>query len=189
MANYDGGETFGDPLGKGGQGEVFKARRPERAHHIKDSIRRIADGFNDKLNGLSLQDREGLMQLIVDVGGPDDPRDLGAVKIFGIPTGGPERERAIGRFKTERSALTTITHRAALKLLHHSEAENFIVTEYHPLGALSSHLGKYKGLTLEALLAFKPLVEGIVQLRPVKMHRAGRGRLRARCWASAIVRQ
>jgi serine/threonine protein kinase len=161
MANFDGWETFGDRLGKGGQGEVFKARKPERVQHIQDSIKRIADAINDNLNGLSAKHLENLMQLIVDVGGPDDPKELGAVKIFDIASGGPEREKAIGRLKTEINALTTIRHPAILELLHYNEEQNFIVTEYHPLGALSNHLRRYRGHPLEALVAFKPLVEGI----------------------------
>jgi serine/threonine protein kinase len=160
MANFDGWETFGDRLGKGGQGEVFKARRPERVRHIQGSLKRIADGFI-RLSNVSAQPLENLIQLIVDVGGPDNPKDLGAVKIFEIPTSGPEREKAIGRLKTEINALTTITNPAVLKLLHHSEKRNFIVTEFYPLGALSNHLGIYRGRPLKALLAFKPLVEGI----------------------------
>jgi serine/threonine protein kinase len=160
MADYDGWQTIEPPLGEGGQGVVYKARSPERAAQIKDTTATI-DRELHQLNGRMLLGFEELAKLIVKVGGPDDVKDLGALKIFQIPPWGPERERATGRLKTEVNALTTITHPAVLKLLHHNEEENFIVTEYHPLRGLNRHLDKYRGRALEALLAFKPLVEGI----------------------------
>jgi len=48
-----------------------------------------------------------------------------------------------------------------LKLLYHNKDKQFIVTEYHPLGTLNTYLDRYKGHALEALLAFKPLVQGV----------------------------
>ena len=104
---------------------------------------------------------EQLANLIVDIGGTDQIEDLGALKVFKIPTENPEGKKALGRLEKEIIALNGLSHPSVLKLRDSSIPKEYIVTEYHPLGALSVHLDKYKGCALEALLAFKPLVEGI----------------------------
>ena len=98
-----------------------------------------------------------LAKLIVDVGSPDNFKDVGALKVFKIPAGGPEGAKAYGRLETEVNALSSIQHSAVLKLLHHNRQKNFIVTEFHPQGTLNSHLIRYKGRALEALLRSGPL--------------------------------
>jgi serine/threonine protein kinase len=160
MADYDGWQALEPPLGEGGQGKVYLARSPQRATSIKSSSDLIARELR-QLNGRMSVTFAELARHIVDAGGPDNIKDLGALKVFKIPGIGPERDKAYGRLGTEVNALNRIGHPAVLKLLHYNTHKDFIVTEYHPLGALSGHLDRYRGRALEALLAFKPLVEGI----------------------------
>jgi serine/threonine protein kinase len=160
MSDFDGWQTIEPPLGEGGQGKVYRARSPERVAQIQDSESRI----NKELwkikgnNELLIRD---LAKFIVDAGSPDDVKTLGALKVFKIEGDGPKREKAYGRLDKEVNALSSINHPSVLKLLYHNRHKDFIVTEYHPLGTLNAHLDRYRGHALEALLAFKPLVQGV----------------------------
>jgi len=57
-----------------------------------------------------------------------------------------------------------IKHEAILKLLYSDIGREFIITEYHPLRTLHERLHKSEGRALEALLAFRPLVEGVAKI-------------------------
>jgi serine/threonine protein kinase len=160
MATYDGWETVEPPLGEGGQGTVHKARRPQRTEFIHQSSVRLADALR-QINENPRIAYAGLAQLIVEIGSPDKTEDLGALKVFKIQGPSPARDKALGRLSMEVKALESIDYPAVLRLLHHNKDKNFIVTEYHPLGTLDAQLDKYRGRALEALLAFKPLVEGV----------------------------
>ena len=164
MADFDGWQTIGPPLGEGGQGKVFRARSPIRAAAVKDSEQQISDALRQINGGNFTMTYAQLSKLIVDVGGPDELKDLGALKVFKIEGDGPKREKAYGRLDKEVDALSSINHPAVLKLLYFNRHKDFIVTEFHPLGTLNAHLNKYAGRALEALLAFKPLVEGVVRI-------------------------
>ncbi len=163
MADFDGWQATEPPLGEGGQGKVYRARSPVRAAAIKDSEQRISDALR-QINGNFPMTYAQLSKLIVDIGGADELKDLGAIKVFKIQSGSPEGDEAYGRLQSEINALKSIHHAAVLKLLHSNGHKNFIVTEFHPKGTLNRHLIRYKGRALEALLAFRPLVEGVVRI-------------------------
>jgi serine/threonine protein kinase len=160
MADFDGWEKIDPSLGKGGQGVVYKARSRERVAQIEDAESRINKELR-KLPGnnpLSIRD---LAKFMAVAGGPDNIKDLGALKIFDIPADGSERAKELGRLDNEIVALRNISHPSVLKLLHSNIEKEFIVTEYHPLGTLDGHLKTFAGRALEALLAFRPLVEAV----------------------------
>jgi len=105
---------------------------------------------------------EDLLQRIVDVGSPENLRNIGALKVFSIPNDDDaERKNALGRFRTEVQALKELDHPAILKLVDWNFDETWMVTEYHPGGTLEHSLDKYRGHALESLLAFRPLVEAV----------------------------
>ena len=102
----------------------------------------------------------------MDVGTPDPPESLGALKLFTLPTDNAEKEKALGRLDTEIRALKELEHSAILTLLYSNPGnpDPFIITEYHPNGTLDKWLSVYKGKTLQALEAFRPLVEAVAIL-------------------------
>jgi serine/threonine protein kinase len=161
---YGGWEKIEPALGKGGQGTVYKARNPNRSQERQNSITRIIHQLRE-LNGVGPQDREkieDLLKRIVDVGGSEDVRHLGALKVFDIPTGDDqERKNALGRLTTEIEALKGLDHPGILKLLGWNYNDTSIVTEYHPHGTLENSLDKYRGRALESLEAFRPLVKAV----------------------------
>jgi serine/threonine protein kinase len=127
-------------------------------------------------------------KLLAEVNAPDAPEHLGALKVFKIPIEDPEEAKRVrGRLESEIAALDTLRNPGILKLLAHSAAEEFIVTEYHPNGTLGEHLSRYKGDALKALEAFQHLVEGVAvihkqgafhrDIKPVNIFIANDGRL------------
>jgi serine/threonine protein kinase len=124
----------------------------------------------------------------MELGTPDKPKDVGALKEFMIPSGDKAEEaRAEGRLGAEIKALGDLEHPAILKLLHANAAKRFIVTEYHPGGTLEKHLARYKGRVLAAMEALRPIVEAVVaihnrnaihrDIKPVNIFVAGDGHL------------
>jgi serine/threonine protein kinase len=153
------------PLGGGGQSDVFlvrsRKRVAERANSLS-AIRTALDG--DK--------RADLAKAIWSYARPDLVSELGALKVFKIPPesgnaltplSGSTAFEAVERFKNE---VTVLGHdRPGLpRLLDHSVAERWVVTEYFPEGTLERHSGKFRGNALGALAAFRSLVQTVASL-------------------------
>jgi serine/threonine protein kinase len=148
-------------LGKGGQGEVYLVRSPERAAKRRQADERariflIHVGHDTKTT-------TELAESLMELGGPDPAESLGALKKFKIPSDNKDEEaKAVGRLESEVKALDALRDQPGiLRLLHANVAQRFIVTEYHGRGTLDRNLNLYKGDTLAALEAFKPLVEAV----------------------------
>ena len=165
MSEYDGWELIGTPIGEGGQGIVYKARRPERVkqlNHIAGETEKLLHQFSAVGPTVSVTD---LARRIVEIGSPDPLEHIGALKIFKIPPNDKDEEkRAIGRLESEILALQKVKHPAVVKLLYSNLYERFIVTEFHPDGTLDNNLGRYQGDALAALGAFRALVEGVMNI-------------------------
>ncbi len=145
------------PLGKGGQSEVFLVRNParsaERARCLEE-IRPAIDG--DK--------RAELAAAIWSYSRPDLPSELGALKVFNPRAAGPEGEQhALDRLRSEIAVLSQ-KKPGLLTLLDSNESERWIVTEYCPGRTLEYHSVKYAGNTGLALTAFRSLVETVARL-------------------------
>jgi serine/threonine protein kinase len=163
MADYDGWQTLGEQLGKGGQGTVYLARSPRRAEHIHSVLKELRERFRNLSEDYGSKE---LARCVVTLGSSDRVEDLGALKTFDIPEGVEEPQqlgfpsrssaaaedarKALGRLEQEVLALSALQENpAVLKLLHSNPAKRFIVTEYHPNGTLNKHLFHYKGKALE----------------------------------------
>ena len=157
------------PLGEGGQSNVFLVRNPKRAFEREACLQRIRTALDgDK--------RAEFAEAIWSYVRPDEPSELGALKVFKIspedarklsPLPGSEDYRAVERLKNEIEVLSQ--NRPGLpRLLHSDVAKRRIVTEYFERGGLEKHLLKYKGDAPRALGAFRSLVETVASL-----HREG----------------
>ncbi len=150
-----------EPLGKGGQSDVFLVRNPARsAERAKclDKIRVALDG--DK--------RAELATAIWSYARPDVPSELGALKVFKIPPEGmglppppgSEEFEAIERLKGEIAVLGQGLP-GLPKLLGSNLAERWIVTEYFPERTLEHHPLRFQGSVAAALRALQhPLEAG-----------------------------
>lgn len=97
----------------------------------------------------------------------DLPSELGALKVFNIPTSEAEADEAIGRLKNEVAVLRK-NRPGLIRLLDANEEERWMVTELMPAGTIENHPDTFKGNALGALRAFRPLVETAATL-----HREG----------------
>jgi serine/threonine protein kinase len=136
---YDGWELLrdgADPerdkvLGRGGQGTVYLARSPGRAS-LRSSAAGRARGLLGQIPSGRYEPKE-LAQCLAVLSNPDPLEDLGALKVFNVPSDDREEEaKAFSRLETEIRALEQINHPAVLRLLHSNIGNRFIVTEYHP---------------------------------------------------------
>ena len=66
--------------------------------------------------------------------------------------------------KRELTTLESVNHPSLVKVLDSNLDETWFVMEYFAGGTLSKHLGTYKGRMLDALRAFRPLVEAVYAL-------------------------
>ena len=91
---------------------------------------------------------------------------LGALKkLLPIEESAAEHETAaLERMKGELSALESVDHPALVKVLDSNLDENWFVMELLEGGTLSKHLRKYRGRVLDALTAFRPIVEAVFEL-------------------------
>jgi serine/threonine protein kinase len=169
MQAYDGWEPLPDDkdpqqprlLGKGGQGQVYLARSPERAAKRREA-QEIARRHLIQVGG-GRWDAAELAKCLVELGGPDPTEGLGALKKFVIPSDKKDEEaKAIGRLESEVQALKALADNpGVLNLLHSNIPGRIIVTEFHPRGTLDRHLEMFKGNVLAALEAFLPLVDAL----------------------------
>jgi serine/threonine protein kinase len=110
-----------------------------------------------------------LAKCLMDLGGPDPPESLGALKKFVIPSDDKNEEaRAVGRLESEVKALEALRENpGVLRVQHANVAARFIITEFHPRGTLDKNLQLLRGDVLAALLAFKPLVDALCGIHRV----------------------
>jgi serine/threonine protein kinase len=164
MQKHGGWELIEPPLGKGGQGVVYKARNPTRVAERSKCL----EQFRDLMNRARFPEFAEASWLYAR---PDLPSELGALKIFAIPDSGKDADEAIGRLKNEAAVLRE-NRLGLIKLLDANEEEHWMVTELMPGGTLEKHQETFKGNALGALRAFRTLVETVASLHEEKrVHR------------------
>ena len=109
-------------------------------------------------------------------------------KLLPIEEGAAEDEgAALERMKGELSALESVEHPSLVKVLDSNLHQGWFVMEYFDGGTLSNRLEAYKGRVLEALMAFRSIVDAVSALhtknvvhrdiKPDNIFVAGDGRL------------
>jgi serine/threonine protein kinase len=168
MEEYGGWEIV-EPLGGGGQSDVFKVRTRERATqraNISHNLPKIWVAL--ELEAVKLTT---LASAMYNYARPEKPNELAALKVFKIPEKNPERDLAIGRLENEIAVLSENLP-GMLKLLAANKVERWIVTELMTGGTLEDHPDTFKGDAYRALKAFRPLVNTLTILHPEKkVHR------------------
>jgi serine/threonine protein kinase len=159
MAIIGGWEQLGDPIGEGGQSNVYLVRRPARVAERNAALEGLR---HDPWGPFSASEMAGRLSVLLtslsEYLRPDGPDDLGALKRFKIAGNGKESEEAVGRLKNEITILQQ-NRLGLIKLLDASERERWIVTEFMPDGTIEKRPATYKGNLLGALKAFRSLVE------------------------------
>jgi hypothetical protein len=152
-----------EPLGGGGQSDVFLVRSPAR-------VARRAICLEEIETALEGDQRGELPAAIWNYARPELTGELGALKQFKIP---PKSSMTLPPRSKEAEAIERLKNEIAVlekglpglpKLLDFDEAERWIVTEYFPERTLEHHPFKYKGNAILALRAFRSLVQTIALL-------------------------
>jgi serine/threonine protein kinase len=159
MAIIGGWEQLGDPIGEGGQSNVYLVRQPARVAERNAALEGL---HHDPWGPFSASEMTGRLNVLLtslsEYLRPDGPSDLGALKMFKIAGNGQESEEAVGRLRNEITILGQ-NRPGLIKLLDASEQGRWIVTEFMPDGTIEKHPATYKGNLLGALRAFRSLVE------------------------------
>lgn len=88
----------------------------------------------------------------------------------------PDPIRRAARLSNEIRVLEGIDHPHVIHLLDSDAEEGWLVTEFHRRGALDQNLSLFKNRPLEALRAFRDLIEGVAEIHRGKiLHRDIRG--------------
>jgi len=154
QGTYDGWEKIEPKIGEGGQSDVYLVRSPDRKTQREGYLEQIA-----KLSGRGYTSKEAaaLAEGAWGYCRPDNPSELGALKIFKIRNGGaPAAERLRREIAVLREGRFNLP-----KLLASNEADQWIITEYFPHGTLENSPLKYRADPVSALRAFRGLVETV----------------------------
>ncbi len=161
-------------LGSGGQGTVWLVRDASRVNlrgaveGIKASVAKLAtplDPAQTDANAATLAEKIRAYQRA------DDPENCAALKVLHEAANPDDLTKQLERMKREIEALQAVNHPNVVKVLDANLKDRWFVTEYFPDGPLSGkkHWGKYRGQLLEALLAFRPLVEGVAAIHDARL--------------------
>ena len=163
MSTYDGWEIVRE-LGSGGQGTVYLVQNPAAIKRrqldlltIETTIGTLTKGGSAEVTKQAPRDLANAIKSYI----MEDPSSFGALKVFKIPPGGPEAEKALGRLRSEVEALEKVRHPSLLGLVAYNLDEHWMITEYHPNGTLAQCRDRFKGKPGPALAAWRPLVEAV----------------------------
>ena len=156
-------------LDRGGQGQVYLVRDSAAAPSAKDRMGGLQKAVAT-LVGISEKSQvkdaaEQLAEEIRQIATEPQAR-LGALKeLLPFDEGaGSDETTALDRMKVELSTLQSVNHPSLVKVLDSNLDQKWFVMEYLEGGTLTGHLNTYKGRVLDALKAFRPVVDAVSTL-------------------------
>lgn len=163
-------------LGEGGQGEVSLVLSPERSGEQNRAIQQIlaalekSSTYNQDLS--ERHEFAGRLAEALHLYSRDaSPNDLGALKQYKIPTG-DDGKQAHERFAREVEVLRSVSHPSVLRLIEADVDAAWMITQFYEGRTLHDNKDQFKARPLEALKAFRGLVEGVAKLHEAKaVHR------------------
>ena len=165
-----------EPIGRGGQGQVYLVRDTSLVPTTEDrtnALRKILMTLSGSGPIETLDSEKAALQFA------DEIRRI--VGEFQVPTGAlkkllpfeegtaEDEAAAIERMKRELLTLESIDHPSLVKVVDSNLDDRWFVMEFFEGGALSNDLGKYKGRVLEALRAFRAIVDAVSALHAEKI--------------------
>lgn len=139
-------------LGEGGQSTVFLVRTPKR---VAERVKNL-DEIQIALHQIGHHNPQ-LANAIWSFARPDEPSELGAMKRFKIRDGGAPAAKRLQR----EIAILREGRPGLPQLLDANEEEQWMVTEYFPNKTLADFPQKYAGQPVQAMKAFRTLVETV----------------------------
>jgi serine/threonine protein kinase len=156
-------------LGRGGQGEVFLARKtappaPIPLEQLLEVIHTSGSlGYADKRRKAA-EEFVSLVRMIATNVLSEDHAPVGALKISHPIQDKVATEKAMARMERELLAMKAVTHSSLVRILEARPDEKWFVMEYFSRGTLSGHLGRFSGDVSRALRTFRPLVAAASEL-------------------------
>jgi serine/threonine protein kinase len=155
-------------LGKGGQGEVFLARKASTnmsrlVESVLNSVKVIADTQPRYTHEEAEQKAAALISVMRAIAVERDA-PLAALKILHPIEDKDALAKAVGRMKKELAALAGFDHPALVRVFESDPEETWFVMQYFRRGALADDLNRTRGDLLATLRAFRPLVEAVSEL-------------------------
>lgn len=152
-------------LGKGGQGVAHLAIDTEKLD-IEQLMVRVQQAVAG-LHAITTaeQRRQHTLGLLDDLERylrRQDPEHCGALKVPHAEI--LKDEKARRRLETEVELLSRLNHPSTIGILDARPVEGWFVTPYYPGGTLASRLQRFAGKPVEALEAFRSMVEGVAAL-------------------------
>lgn len=148
-------------IGRGGQGVVFEVEDTSEAVTNSQFSEALANATPHIVPPENRHKAAGqLMDLIRKL--PSPPK--GALKELLPFEDAVNAETAIDRLKSELEAMRLVEHPALVRVLDADIESRWYVTDYYSGGTLADRLELFKGHVLEALLAFRAVVEAVVEL-------------------------
>lgn len=162
------------PIGRGGQGQVYLVRdvsgapnENDRWSNLRDAIQTLGNSGEEwRYEKARLQLANEIRQVLNESAAP-----MGALKVLlPVEEGAAEDEAvALDRMKRELSILESVNHSSLVKVLDSNLDQDWFVMEYLEGGTLSDCLGMYEGRVLNALKAFRPIVDAVSELHTKKV--------------------
>ena len=162
-------------LGRGGQGRVYQVRDTSGIPNTKDRQKNLLEAVQT----LSLPLATRSMSEVATAQFVDEIHRI--VSESKAPTGAlkellpfeegiaKDEATALDRMKRELSTLESVNHPSLVKVLDSNFDEKWFVMEFLEGGTLSNHLGTHKGRVLDALRAFRPIVDAVSALHAKKV--------------------
>jgi len=151
-----------EPIGQGGQGEVFKVIDKQKfintIGRIPSTIEILAD---TRMRSIHERNIDEFGKAVLDFIRKDDPNNQGALKILHKPEDARDFERAKERISDEIKAMASLSHPNLLEILDVDDESKWFVSQFYPRGTLAKNLNLFKGNILKALDSFRPLVEAV----------------------------
>ena len=161
-------------ISRGGQGQVYKVRDMSGIPNTRSQWKNLRSALTDlvSVNDDLIHERASL-EVFDEIRwiASESQAPMGALKEFlPLKEGAAEDEAAaLERMKRELSTLKAVNHPSLVKVLDSNLDQKWFVMEYHEGGTLSNRLGAYKGRVLDALMAFRPIVDAVSALHAEKV--------------------
>jgi serine/threonine protein kinase len=160
-------EVVGDPLGSGGQSEVFLVRGPGRVNARRKDIEQILSfsPWGTSMAETKLALTGEFAHSVLDYARDERTSELGAMKVFSKfrAAGAEGEQQAVNRLRQEIEVLGA-GREGLPKLLDFNLDERWMVTEYFPARSLEYNFSEYKGNVALAFRAFLSLVKTVAAL-------------------------
>ncbi len=155
----------------GGQGKVYSVFDVSKFNieneirpAIQHSVTVLGSGIHtkDQIN----ENFEKFRNAIVNIVRMEDPSYHGALKVLHEPKDARDAERAEERIKKEIKAMSKNSHPNLLRILDSDPDGKWFVSKFYSKGTLihNDNKKRFTGNFVDALRAFRPLVEGVSDL-------------------------